>query len=63
MGLEMSHEDHAYHREREQHCRTLAESASDPDVRRRHEELAELHASRAAMYDGYGGATGASAGI
>jgi hypothetical protein len=25
----------------------MAESATDPDVRRRHEELAELHASRA----------------
>ncbi len=27
----------------------MAEHASDPDVRRRHEELAELHASRAAQ--------------
>jgi hypothetical protein len=37
----------AYHRQREQHCREMAESATDPDVRRRHEELADLHASRA----------------
>ena len=48
----MSYEDHAYHREREQHCRSLAERASDPDVRQRHEELARLHASRAAQYNG-----------
>ena len=37
-----------YHRERERHCRTMAERASDPEVRRRHEELAKLHAARAA---------------
>jgi hypothetical protein len=30
----------------------MAELASDPEVRRRHEELASLHASRAAAYDG-----------
>ena len=59
----MSYPDHVYHREREQHCRALAKSASDPDVRRRHEELAELHASRASMYHGYGEATGESARI
>ena len=46
----MSYEDHIYHREREQHCRSLAELASDPDVRRRHDELAELHAGRAAQF-------------
>ena len=45
----MSAEDHAYHRDREQQCRELARNASDPDVRRRHEELAELHAGRAAL--------------
>ena len=39
----------AYHRQREQQCRDMAETASDPDVRRRHEELANLHASRAAQ--------------
>jgi hypothetical protein len=43
----MSIEDHIYHREREQHCRSMAQLASDPDVRRRHEELARLHAGRA----------------
>lgn len=52
----MSHNDHAYHREREQHCRAMAELASDPDVRRRHEELASLHAGRAALYGGMAGA-------
>lgn len=46
----MSYDDHLYHREREQHCRSLAEVADDPDVRRRHEQLAELHAGRAALY-------------
>jgi hypothetical protein len=38
-----------YHRIRERHCREMAELALDPDVRRRHEELANLHASRAAL--------------
>ena len=46
----MSYEDHIYHREREQHCRSLAGLAADPDVRRRHEELAALHAGRASLY-------------
>jgi hypothetical protein len=46
----MSSAHHNYHREREQHCRTMAQLASDPDVRRRHEELALLHAGRAALY-------------
>ena len=49
-GAYMSNEHQNYHREREQHCREMAELASDPDVRRRHEELASLHAGRAAMY-------------
>lgn len=50
----MSIVDQAYHRERE-HCRSLAELASDPDVRRRHEKLAELHAGRvAAQLHGHG---------
>jgi hypothetical protein len=40
----MSAEDLAFHRQREQHCRSLAENATDPEVRRRHEQLAELHA-------------------
>lgn len=47
----MSYDQH-YHRERERHCRAMAERADDPDVRRRHEELASLHAGRAADYDG-----------
>ena len=47
----MSFDEQLYHREREQHCRSMAELASDPDVRRRHEELAELHASRASPSD------------
>jgi hypothetical protein len=46
----MSYEDHVYHRERERHCRAMAELAQDPDVRRRHEELASLHAGRAALH-------------
>jgi hypothetical protein len=46
----MSHDHQVYHREREQHCREMAGLATDPDVRRRHEELATLHASRAALY-------------
>lgn len=48
----MSNEVHLYHREREQHCRAMAERADDPEVRRRHEELASLHAGRAALYAG-----------
>ena len=51
----MRNEDHNYHREREQHCRAMAELASDPDVRRRHEELASLHANRAALYSNFAG--------
>lgn len=43
----MSREDVAFHRQREQHCRELAQSATDPNIRRRHEELAKLHALRA----------------
>jgi hypothetical protein len=48
----MSNDIHLYHREREQHCRAMAERADDPEVRRRHEELASLHAGRAALYGG-----------
>ena len=36
-------EDETYHRERERQCREMAEKAKDPDVRRRHEELADMH--------------------
>jgi hypothetical protein len=32
----------------------MAELAADPDIRRRHEELAELHATRAAVSGGIG---------
>ena len=46
----MSYNQMAYHRQREQQCRELAETATDPDVRRRHEELADLHAGRASEY-------------
>jgi len=46
------YDNHLYHREREQHCRSMAELAEDPEVRRRHEELAQLHAGRAALYSG-----------
>ena len=42
----MSYDQLAYHRQREQQCREMAQGARDPDVRRRHEELAALHASR-----------------
>ena len=49
----MSYEDHLYHSQREQQCRDLADRASDPDVRRRHHELAELHAGRAAAFPSY----------
>jgi len=52
----MSHEHHMYHLEREQHCRAMAELANNLDVRRRHEELASLHAGRAVLYGGIGGA-------
>ncbi len=45
----MSLTDLAYHRQREQQCRSMAEVASDPVVRRRHEELAALHACKIAM--------------
>jgi hypothetical protein len=48
----MSNEHRNYHRDREQHCRAMAEMARDPEVRRRHEELASLHANRAALYGG-----------
>lgn len=52
----MSTEHHSYHRERERHCRSMAQLASDPEIRRRHEELANLHASRAAQLSSLGGA-------
>jgi len=36
-----------YHLERERQCREMAEQAADPDVRKRHEHLAMLHARAA----------------
>ena len=44
----MSHESQSYHRQRAQQCREMARGARSPDIRRRHEELAHLHASKAA---------------
>ena len=44
----MSYDDQSYHLQREEHCLAQAEAASDPEVRRRHEELAAMHADRAA---------------
>ena len=54
----MSNLDPQYHRERERRCREMAKLASDPDVRRRHEELAALHANRAALSGGVDNFTG-----
>jgi hypothetical protein len=42
----MNAQDQTYHRLREQHCRAMAELASDPEIRRRHQQLASLHASQ-----------------
>ena len=53
----MSYEQHLYHAERERQCRDLGERATDTDVRRRHFELADLHASRAAEYNLAAGAS------
>jgi hypothetical protein len=46
----MTYEDHLYHAERERQCRALAAQASNPEIRRCHSQLAELHAGRAAAY-------------
>ena len=46
----MSFEVHVYHQERARQCQSMADCASDPDIRRRHETLASLHAGRAAFY-------------
>jgi len=43
----MGYEDQIYHRQRAEQCRTMAELASDLEVRRRHQQLARLHAGRA----------------
>jgi hypothetical protein len=47
----MSQDVLAWHRQREQQCREMAQTATDPDIRRRHEELAALHAGRAAQLE------------
>ena len=36
-----------YHRQREQECRVMAEDAADPEIRRLHKQLADLHAGAA----------------
>ncbi|NUQ17723.1 MAG: hypothetical protein HOP95_04610 [Sphingomonas sp.] len=56
----MSTEDLSYHRQRERHCRSMAELASDPEARRRHNELAELHAARIAQFSAGGPTLSAS---
>lgn len=43
----MTSDDKIYHRQREQQCRDMAQGSPDPDIKRRHEELAELHAGAA----------------
>jgi hypothetical protein len=43
----MRNDDQAYHSERAAHCRSMAKLATTDDVRRRHEELAALHAGLA----------------
>jgi hypothetical protein len=43
--------DKSYHRHREQQCRDMAKESPDPEIKRRHEELAELHAGAAERGD------------
>ena len=43
----MRYDEQIYHRQRAEQCRTMAELASDAEVRRRHQQLARLHAGRA----------------
>ena len=57
-GLGMSNDDRQYHLHREQQCRAMAARAMSTEIRRRHEELAQLHADRA---KGLNGAPNASA--
>ena len=40
-------QERAFHLERAAHCRKMAEEASDPAVRRLHEQLAEFHEAEA----------------
>jgi hypothetical protein len=44
MGTE---DDRAFHLERAQQCRKMAEEASDPAVRSLHEQLAQFHEAEA----------------
>ncbi|MGH6659382.1 MAG: hypothetical protein ACREBP_07500 [Sphingomicrobium sp.] len=37
-----------YHLERERQCRDMALKSTSPQIRRRHEELAEMHHGQAA---------------
>jgi hypothetical protein len=53
----MGYEDRQYHRQREEQCRMMAELARNPDIRRRHEGLAGLHAARAPRGDASAGAS------
>lgn len=39
--------ERAFHMERAKQCRKMAEEASDPSVRRLHEQLAEFHEAEA----------------
>ena len=48
----MGYEDQVYHRQRAEQCRSMAELASDAEMRRRHELLARLHAGRVVFADG-----------
>jgi hypothetical protein len=41
-------DERAFHLERAVQCRKMAEDASDPAVRRLHEQLAEFHEAEAA---------------
>lgn len=44
MGAE---EDRAFHLDRAEQCRRMAEDSTDPAVRKLHEELAEFHEAEA----------------
>lgn len=48
----MGNQELAYHRQRERECREMAERAEHPEIRRRHEQLANLHADMVSrMFD------------
>ena len=46
----MLDDDRLYHRVRAQQCREMAAHATDPEVKRRHEELAAMHAHECGLY-------------